>query len=229
MSTDNVLSRTTSSFSTTNARLKRKRDELDNHHDEEHPITLKPLNKSILPARTLLPICLLSRAQLPLSWLDPSPGGIPILTGQVHMLERRDDEAALLLVARDLLSQRLNAIERAGTKKYALCQLSMAVEQRVLERRAIVRYSTLKSEEDTGPIAAICAKRQHIMTPTAEAPKIKIEHSEPPEAKTTLCEAPEAPFVQKQTDQPIDVLIEAVSITSAQVRSSRDSHDTNLI
>ncbi|PPJ60029.1 hypothetical protein CBER1_02670 [Cercospora berteroae] len=111
---------------------KRRRDELDDSRIaiDRRPIIVHACTADApTPPLVLTPQCLLSRAQLPIAYLDPAQDSRRLFTAHVHLLETGQefyDSTALLLVE-DEADHSLYAIERVQTHKYALCRLTRSV------------------------------------------------------------------------------------------------------
>lgn len=96
-------------------------------------------------SRTFTPICLLSRAQLPLSYLDPSSSGSRLFTAHVDTLESAHDhdDDATVLVATETKAKELYAVERVKRRVYVLCRLGKWVKEGDIVARS---KRTLKDE-----------------------------------------------------------------------------------
>jgi hypothetical protein len=122
---------------------KRKRDEVDETTEvDRRPFAIKDPSNPFACPRTYTPICLLSRAQLPLAYLDTAQPGGRLFSACIPILERvqDDDDGTAVLVAEEK-EKRLYAIERVKARTYALCRLQQAVtEEDILARaKCIVR------------------------------------------------------------------------------------------
>ncbi|KAK5134132.1 hypothetical protein LTR08_006907 [Meristemomyces frigidus] len=85
--------------------------------------------------RTFTPVCLLSRAQLPLAYLDTSQHGSRLFSAHIATLEACYEcgDAGSILVAEEIREKRLYAIERAQRRTYAICRLGQWVKRGELE------------------------------------------------------------------------------------------------
>lgn len=141
---------------------KRKRDETEQIEVDLRPFTIKVSTISTLIPRTLTPICLLARAQLPLSHLDTSQQGSRLFSAHIHALEAAHEYegGCSVLIAEEAREKRLYAIERAQRRTYALCRLGLWVKRESLEGVAQVELShegpqvkrqAIQTAEDGGP------------------------------------------------------------------------------
>lgn len=88
--------------------------------------------------RIFSPICLLSRAQLPLAYLDTLQDGSRLFAAVIPLLESchdYDDETNVLIVEEERVG-RLFAVERVQSRRYALCQLGLSVKEQDVMARA---------------------------------------------------------------------------------------------
>ncbi|KAH9843414.1 DNA replication regulator SLD3 [Teratosphaeria destructans] len=119
-------------------RIKRRRDEDTTGFEiDRRPFAIKPDSSDPFEApRIFTPVCLLSRTQLPLAYLDTSTGGSRLFTGHIRTLEIADGEGPSILVAEDEKARTLYAIERTQRRTYALCKLGTWVARQQLESAA---------------------------------------------------------------------------------------------
>ncbi|EGP91941.1 unnamed protein product [Zymoseptoria tritici ST99CH_1A5] len=88
--------------------------------------------------RTFTPLCLLSRSNLPLAYLDTAQCGSRMFAAHVQILEACHDfqDETNLLVVEDEGEARLYAIERVQRRRYALCRLGAWVKTGDVEQRS---------------------------------------------------------------------------------------------
>ncbi|GAB7364419.1 hypothetical protein MBLNU230_g4960t1 [Neophaeotheca triangularis] len=118
---------------------KRKRDESENGEINETPFTIQPPSSDPFGRPLVLtPICLVSRTQLPLAYLDTTSSGGQLFSANIQPLDAAIDHGhdRCVLVAADEREGRLHAIEKAGQRKYALCMLRTWVREDDLVNRA---------------------------------------------------------------------------------------------
>ncbi|CAK3994969.1 Hypothetical predicted protein [Lecanosticta acicola] len=136
---------------------KRKRDEEIICSIDKRPLILRPDSSDpFAKPRTLTPLCLLSRSQLPLSYLDPGQDGSRLLSSHVQILEACDEyqSDANVLIVKDVKEQRLYAIERVQRLQYALCRLDTWVKT-----EEVLLRSELSLQADSAP-----SKRQAVQS-----------------------------------------------------------------
>lgn len=119
---------------------KRRRDEQSVQHNiDRRPFTIQtdPSDPFSQP-RTFTPLCLLSRAQLPLAYLDTAQNGSRLFAAVIPILEtcHEFDDDASVLAMEDQREGRLYAVERVRRRKYALCRLGTWVKEQDVMGRA---------------------------------------------------------------------------------------------
>lgn len=119
---------------------KRRRDDDSISRDiDRRPFTIhtNPTDPFSQP-RTLTPICLLSRAQLPLAFLDTAQDGSRLFAAVIQPLETCHDyqDDTNVLIVLDERANRFYAVERVQTRRYALCRLGIWVKEQELMTRA---------------------------------------------------------------------------------------------
>lgn len=120
---------------------KRKRDRDDSIELDTRPFTIRPdASDPLGRPRTFIPLFVLSRAQLPLAYLDTRNTGSRLFSANIHALEACHDfeDEASVLVAEEQKEGGLYAIERAQRRTYALCKLGAWVKREELEARSRV-------------------------------------------------------------------------------------------
>ncbi|TKA72028.1 hypothetical protein B0A55_05733 [Friedmanniomyces simplex] len=118
---------------------KRKRDGTESIELDRRPFTIRPEpSEPFATPRVFTPICVLSRARLPLACLDTSSGSIRCFSANIRVLEAPEgvEDVPSVLIAEDEKERRLYAIERAQGRTYALCRLGPWVEKEDLKRAA---------------------------------------------------------------------------------------------
>lgn len=198
MSLDNATAIPTST--TTNPQLKRKRDEPADTRIAVDNISLGPTGSATSDTgRIFAPACLLPRAQLPLAWLDPAGDGVQMLNGSIKLFEREGEASIMVLIAKDVITKRYWAVERAAHQRFALCRLASSIERRVLEKRACARYEvTPKAQGDRlNARPELQRKRQNLLTPPPHA-------SSPLDARMDLPEAVESSTLQPTVNSVSD-------------------------
>ncbi|KAF2171425.1 hypothetical protein M409DRAFT_63702 [Zasmidium cellare ATCC 36951] len=118
---------------------KRRREETDDGDIDRRPFSIRQDSSDpFAKPRTFTPICLLSRSQLPLAYLDTAHDGSRIFTAHIQSLEAGDDES--ILIVEDQLERRMYAVERVQQRRYALCRLGEMVKMEdLMGREAVTR------------------------------------------------------------------------------------------
>lgn len=99
--------------------------------------------------RTLTPLCLLSRAHLPLAYLDTAQDGSRLFAAVIQLLEicHEDQDDTNVLIVEDKRASRLYAVERVQVRRYALCRLRVGVKEQDIMARAKLEVPTEKSSK----------------------------------------------------------------------------------
>lgn len=135
--------------------------------------------------RTFTPVCLLSRAQLPLAYLDTGASGSRLFAAYVHALEAAHDhdDGATVLVAAETKAKKLYAVERVKRRVYALCRLGEWVGEGdvimrskcVMQNARQVKRRAVQVGEEGGPWWTSAAVDMPEMSQYANKAKLKID------------------------------------------------------
>lgn len=119
---------------------KRRRDEQNTPRAiDRRPFTIQTDSSDpFSQPRTLTPLCLLSRVQLPLAYLDTAQDGSRLFAAVVQLLETCHDDRndTKVLIVEDKRAGRLYAVERVQRRRYALCRLGTWVKEQDVMTRA---------------------------------------------------------------------------------------------
>ncbi|KJX95246.1 hypothetical protein TI39_contig4126g00017 [Zymoseptoria brevis] len=119
-------------------RKRRREDELQCAIDRR-PFTIQTDSTDpFAKPRTFTPLCLLSRSNLPLAYLDTAQGGSRMFAAHVQILEACHEfqDETNVLVVEDEGEGRLYTIERVQRRRYALCRLGAWVKTGDVEQRS---------------------------------------------------------------------------------------------
>ncbi|KAK5168447.1 uncharacterized protein LTR77_007017 [Saxophila tyrrhenica] len=113
-----------------------KTDETDETELDTRPFTIRDPADPFVKPKSYTPICLLSRAQLPLAYLDTAHPGSRLFSAHIQPLEASHEHGgdATVLLAQEDKESRLYAVERVQSRTYALCRLQVWVtEEEILQ------------------------------------------------------------------------------------------------
>lgn len=132
---------------------------------------LKDPRAPLRPSESFRSVCLLSRASLPLAYLDQASPGSPLFSAHITPLEKANSEDHTIpsvLVARAAAEKRLYAIEQVAPQCYAICRLQRWVTEPMLLGQSDRQLHTLPSY----PI-----KRRAIECPSNKHPYLWWSHA----------------------------------------------------
>ena len=130
--------------------------------------------------RSFTPVCLLSRAQLPLSYLDTFQHGSRLFSAHIQTLEacRAYTDGSGVLIAEEMKEGRLYAIERAQRRTYALCRLGTWVKSHGLEEASTVVLLDDERQSKRQAIQPIESGQPWWSRATVPLPKQEPQHRE---------------------------------------------------
>lgn len=103
---------------------------------DRRPFVVRPAGSDpFSKTRTFTPVCVITRAQLPLAWLDTAGSGSQLFAADVRVLEAFHvaGEEGRIVVAEEKEDGRLFAVERTARRVYALCRLGQWVGRQGLD------------------------------------------------------------------------------------------------
>nr|POE50145.1 hypothetical protein CFP56_71608 [Quercus suber] len=116
---------------------KRSRDEAERPPklDQRSFAIRAPDDNPFAAPRSFTPVTLISRARLPLHYLDATEGGSPLFSSYIPVLQAAHEyeSDACILIAEDKIEGILYAVERVKARTYSLCRLASSLSRENVE------------------------------------------------------------------------------------------------
>jgi DNA replication regulator SLD3 len=176
-------------------------------------LTVKPYPSSVSKPRTLQPLMLLPRSQLPLSSLDivssaKTLGQSRLFETHVKILELEDRMGSqpMVLIARLDDARTLCAVERESCGLYALCQLGSWINLQGLKAAAVVSKQDLHKLSERGlPRSAIPQGGEAVPLVTPESSKYSKKKRLAIEAIQSMVKRPSTSLATESQEPPIEL------------------------